>query len=233
MVGDYSGANETHRATNAGLDHAADTLGQELSVSWVATEDLSSPAQLTALKRFDGLVIAPGSPYRSPDGALAAVTFARTGDIPLLGTCGGFQHMIIEYARGVLGAAEAQHAEYNPYASSLFVTPLNCSPAGQSMEVKLRPGSRAASAYGCTATTERYYCNFGLNPERRAELEEGGLLVSGVDQDGQVRLMEVPHLRFFIGTLFVPQATSRPGVPHPLLLGLVKEAARLVGEAGP
>ncbi len=230
VVGDFSADNETHRATNAGLDHAAAILDEDLSISWVGTEDLSSPAQVTALNEFQGLLIAPGSPYRSVEGALAAITFARTRDIPLLGTCGGFQHMVIEYAREVLGAPEAQHAEYDPYASSLFITPLSCSLAGQSTEVKLYPGSRAAEAYGGTTTTERYYCDFGINPDRRVELEEAGMLVSGVDHDGEVRVMEIAELRFFLGTLFVPQASSRPGCPHPLVRALLASAIEVESE---
>lgn len=124
------------------------------------------------------------------------------------------------------GSVDAAHAEYDPYASNLIVTPLACSLAGKEMEVDLLPESRAASGYGTTRARERYYCNFGLNPERLPELISAGLAITGFDQDGEPRVIELPTLHFFVGTLFVPQAVSTPGRPHPLLLALVKAASR-------
>jgi CTP synthase (UTP-ammonia lyase) len=231
VVGDYSEANHNHVATTEALAHAAEVLEEGVDVSWVATTDIGvGSATDSALSGFAGLLIAPGSPYASMEGALAAITFARSHDTPLLGTCGGFQHILIEYARNVAGIPDAQHAEYDPYASGLFVTPLSCSIAGTQMEVRLRPGSEAASAYGSTDAVERYYCNFGLNPDYRSVLEDAGLRVSGEDENGEVRVMEIPSLRFFLGTLFVPQASSLPGLPHPLIVELVKAATRSLVE---
>ena len=150
---------------------------------------------------------------------------ARRHDVPLLGTCGGFQHVVIEYARGVLGVAEAQHAEYHPYASTLFVTPLSCSLAGQEMTVAVRPGTRAGDAYGSVTVTERYYCNFGLDPDRVDDLVSGGLCVSGTDHLGEVRIVELRRHPYFVATLFVPQARSTPAAPHPLVTAFVAAAA--------
>jgi len=133
-------------------------------------------------------VCAPWSPYKSLDGALRAIRFAREADVPLLGTCGGFQHVVIEYARNVLGFEDAQHAEYDPYTSELFVSELSCSLAGKRMEVRLADGSRAAQFYDGTEATEEYYCNFGLNPEHQRLLHAGGLRVVGTDQDGEARV---------------------------------------------
>src|SRR5262249_33544220 len=161
-------------------------------------------------------------------GALAAIRLAREEGVPLIGTCAGFQHVVIEYARTVLGVAGAQHAEYDPDASTLFVTPLVCSLVGQRMDVRLVPGSRAAEAYGADVVEERYYCTFGLNPERRALLHSRGLRVVGVDAaDGDARLVEIPEHPFFLATLFVPQTRSEPGRPHPLVTAFVRAAARV------
>ena len=104
---------------------------------------------------------APTAVWRAP---LDAIGVARRGDVPLFGTCAGFQHVVLEYARRVLGCADAAHAEYDPSASLLFITALSCSLVGTTMVVHLQPGSRAALAYGATEAVERYYCNFGLNP---------------------------------------------------------------------
>src|SRR5271155_2187758 len=102
-----------------------------------------------------------------------------------LGTCGGFQHLVLEFARNVMGIQDASHAETDPYASCLFITPLGCSLAGKTMEVTLKSGSRAATACQSTHTSEQYYCNFGLNPEYHRQLEEHGLAITGVDENGE------------------------------------------------
>ena len=225
MVGDYDQANSTHRATDAALEHAAAALGIDTESSWIATDSVVSEEDVSA-GGFDGLLIAPGSPYRSMDGALRTIEFARTNDVPLLGTCGGFQHVVLEFARNVLGISDANHAEYDPYASKLFITPLSCSLAGLEMEVRIRPGTRARHAYGRRAATERYYCNFGLNPEYEKTLLAAGLVVSGEDQDGEARIVELPEKSWFVATLFVPQMNSTPAEAHPLISALVAEAAR-------
>jgi CTP synthase (UTP-ammonia lyase) len=131
---------------------------------------------------------------------------------------------IIEYARNVLEFEDAHHAEYDPYASELFVTKLSCSPAGQRMEVRLADGSRAAQFYERTETAEEYYCNFGLNPEHQRLLHDGGLRVVGTDQDGEARVLELPDRRFFVATLFVPQLRSSPASPHPLITAYLRAA---------
>jgi len=223
VVGDYDPGFPPHPATDASLRHSAARLGVELETRWLGTRSLES-ADVAQIASHDALLCAPGSPYRSLDGALWGVRVAREHDLPFLGTCGGFQHAVIEYARNVLGFEDAQHAEYNPYASKLFISELACSLAGQTMEVRLAPDSRAASLYGATRTRERYYCDFGLNPEHRAALEAGGLRVSGSDQDGEARVLELPGHRFYLATLFVPQSRSSPDAPHPLLTGLLQAA---------
>ena len=223
VVGEHDPRNETHVATDDALGHSAAALGVAIEATWVSTADLAEPG--ADVERFDGLVIAPGSPYRSLAGALCAIEHARRHDVPLLGTCGGLQHVVLEYARNVLGVGDAQHAEYDPYASTLFVTPLSCSLAGQTMTVDIRTGTRAAAAYGAATATERYYCNFGLNPAYVDDLASAGLCVSGTDDLGEVRIVELPDLRFFLATLFVPQASSTPERPHPLVTAFVAAAA--------
>jgi len=224
IVGDYQATNETHLATTASIGHSAEAAGLMIDVSWVPTAAVASD-QEAALNGFQALLIAPGSPYESMDGALEAIRVARTRGVPLLGTCGGFQHVVLEFARNVLGVVDADHAEYDPSASNLFITPLSCSLAGQQMDVELRPGTLAATTYGSLTATERYYCNFGLNPERLPALVSGGLVVSGEDHNGEVRIMELPGHRFFVATLFVPQASSTADRPHPLVSAFVRAAA--------
>ena len=223
VVGDFRPEAETHHATTAALHHSADALGTECDVRWIATDAIDPDrTDVDPLDGCGGLVVAPGSPYASIDGALAAISRARVEGIPLLGTCGGFQHVVLEFARNELGIVDAAHTEYDPNASELFITPLSCSLAGRSFEVTIASPSVAADAYGSTNVTERYYCNFGLDPAHLPLLVEGGLRVSGTDQDGEPRILELPDHPFFVATLFVPQTSSRPGVPHPLVRTFVE-----------
>jgi len=223
VVGDYDATKPTHLATDAAIAHASERLGLSCETTWLATDEISSRG-LDMLAGFDGLIIAPGSPYRSCDGALAAIEHARVRDIPLLGTCGGFQHVVLEFARNVLGFGDAEHAEYDPYASKLFITPLTCSVAGQTMTVHIEAGSRAARAYRQPTAVEQYYCNFGLNLEYLNDLEIGGLQVTGTDQNGEPRILELADRRFFVATLFVPQTSSTTNSPHPLIVAFVVAA---------
>lgn len=222
IIGDRDPAFTPHRATDDALTHSAAALQRTVAVEWLPTDTLAAAPERVA--RFDGLICAPGSPYRSLDGALAAIRYARTSDVPLLGTCGGFQHVVLEYARNVLGVTDAAHAEYDPYASNLFVDVLTCSLAGRTMEVHFAPRSRVAAAYGRRTADERYYCDFGLTQEAAAALDAGGLHVTGVDHDGEPRVVELPGHRFFVATLFVPQTSSTSVRPHPLVTGLLAAA---------
>jgi CTP synthase (UTP-ammonia lyase) len=110
------------------------------------------------------------------DKTLWAIRYARENDIPCFGTCGGFQHIIIEYARNVLGFKDAQHAEYDPYASKFFISKLDCSLAGREMTLNFVAESQVASIYGAVTAIEQYYCNFGVNPECIPLLISSGIL---------------------------------------------------------
>ncbi|MGO9873057.1 MAG: glutamine amidotransferase-related protein [Acidimicrobiia bacterium] len=223
VVGDYEASKPTHLATDEAIAHASKQHGSAFDTTWISTDEISKRG-VDVLAGFDGLIIAPGSPYRSCEGALAAIEHARVHDIPLLGTCGGFQHVVLEFARDVLGFEDAAHAEYDPYASKLFITPLTCSVAGQAMMVQIKAGSRAGRAYGQPTAVEQYYCNFGLNLEYLADLVNAGLRVTGTDQNGEPRIVELPDRRFFVATLFVPQTSSTPNSTHPLIVAFVAAA---------
>jgi CTP synthase (UTP-ammonia lyase) len=134
--------------------------------------------------------------------------------------------MILEYARNVLGFKDAQHAEYDPYASQLFISQLTCSLAGREMRLSFGEGSKVASIYGALSATEQYYCNFGVNPQYVPLFRKGPLVVSGSDEEGEVRVIELPKHPFYVATLFVPQMRSAPGKPHPLVMEFLRAALR-------
>jgi CTP synthase (UTP-ammonia lyase) len=220
LLGEYTPTFPPHVATQAAIRHSCACTGAEVHAEWVATSTIDADL----FERFSALWIAPGSPYRDLEKTLWAIRLARENGVPCFGTCGGFQHMILEYARNVLGFRDAQHAEYDPYASDLFISGLACTLAGRVMNLRLLPGSRVAEIYGATGAREQYYCNFGVNPERVALLREGPLVISGADQEGEVRVIELPLHPFYIGTLYVPQARSSGQRPHPLVNGFITAA---------
>lgn len=224
VIGDFDSSYAPHVATNNAISHSAKLLGLQAPVTWLATESLET--DLRPVTTADALWCAPGSPYRSLRGALAALRFGREGHVPTLGTCGGYQHIVLEFARNVLGFQDAQHAEYDPYGSRLFISSLTCSLAGLTMPVNLEPGSLAAHCYGECRVYEKYYCNFGLNAAYRTALEEGGLRVTGLDDDEEARVLELPGHPYYIATLFVPQNRSTVEEPHPLVTRLLSEAAK-------
>lgn len=218
IVGEYYDNFEPHLSLNRSLDYLSEEYNFEYE--WIGTERIGREKE-KLLKRYSGIWSAPGSPFKSLEGALYAITFARLRDVPHLGTCAGFQHALIEFARNVLGIADAQHEEYDSKSSSLFVSKLACSLAGKTMDVWLKNGTIAHNLYGVNKTKENYYCNFGINPAFRQYLTHPKIIVSGVDQDDEIRIIEMPTNRFFLITLFVPQARSLPGSPHPVIKGFL------------
>jgi CTP synthase (UTP-ammonia lyase) len=149
LIGDRHDDVVAHRAIPLALGMAAESCGVEIEPIWVPTEQVGDGA---ALAEFDGLWCVPASPYRSMDGALSAIRVARERHIPFLGTCGGFQHAMIEYARNVLGWADAEHAETAPQATRQVIVPLLCSLVEVTDAVQLAADSRLAQAYGATAS---------------------------------------------------------------------------------
>jgi CTP synthase (UTP-ammonia lyase) len=221
VVGDYGAERPTHKATQQALEHA---VQPPLRFEWLASER-AAELDDAELASYAGLLISPGSPYRSMDGALRAIRVAREQAVPLLGTCGGFQHVAVEFARDVLGIEDADHEEMNPGARALAVVRLPVSLADQEHEVFFASGSRVAAIYGASVAVEPFFCSFGLNPEYRLQAEEKGLVVSGTSADAAARVFELPEHPFFVATLYVPQARYGSDDPHPLVTAFVAAAA--------
>ncbi len=163
LIGDYDPAVKAHQAIPKALELAAASLTCQVEPVWLATPLLENNTE-SQLSAFKGIWCVPNSPYASMEGALRAIRFARESGCPFLGTCGGFQHAVIEYARNVLGLREADHAESNANAALPLMTRLACSLVGARGGVRLRAGSRLDAIYGRSEIAENYHCNFGLNP---------------------------------------------------------------------
>ena len=205
LVGDRSDDVPAHVAIPPALRGAGRRLGVAVEPVWLPTDDLPDDDALAA---FDALWCVPASPYRDMDGALRAIRVAREHERPFLGTCGGFQHALLEWARDVAGLATAEHAESSPEADTHVIVPLACSLLGVEGPIRLQPGSRAALLMGTTASTERYFCSYGLSPRFAPQLLGGPLVATGWDDDGDVRVVELHGHPFFLATLFQPERSS-------------------------
>ena len=219
LIGDYNPDVIAHQAIPVALQQAATALDLSVHVQWLDTDTLTSTS---ALHGFDGFWCVPASPYRDTDGALRAIRFAREQGRPFLGTCGGFQHAVLEYARNVLGWADAEHGELAPDAERVVIAPLSCSLVNASGTVRLAPYTRMAQAYGRLDIHEGYHCRYGINPEFADALLEGNLIPSGNDLAGDLRALELLDHPFFVATLFQPERAALKGVTPPLALALLK-----------
>jgi CTP synthase (UTP-ammonia lyase) len=127
LVGDYDEGVPAHQAIPVALDRVAGETGIVVEFHWLPTPEVGDGAGLQA---FDGIWCVPASPYRDMNGALTAIRYARENQVPFLGTCGGFQHALLEYARNYLGWSDAEHAETAPDSARAIITPLSCSLGG-------------------------------------------------------------------------------------------------------
>lgn len=222
IIGEFDSNFRPHVATNEALEHVRAFLKEEFQVAWVSTEYVEKNFE-EVIRKYQGFWIAPGSPYKSMLGALKLIEYARVHQKPTLGTCGGFQHMAIEFARNVLNIEDAEHAEYDPYASRLVVNPLSCDLKGEPLQIDLiHSDSKVYQIYGTDKIQEKYYCNFGLNPEYQEDFDKKGFRVVGSDEHQEARILELDKHSFFVATLFVPQDNSSFEKPHKLVLEFIR-----------
>lgn len=226
LVGDRSTAVRAHER----IPQIASRY-DDVDLHWLSTAGLV-PAEATA---FDGVWVVPGSPYADEERVVSTIHAARTGGTPLLGTCGGYQHMVLEFARNVAGVA-ARHAE-SPVpgepdgapASTALITELACSLKGRSGQVDVVPGSRAAAALG-EQSFERFHCSFGLTAAAAEPLVAAGLLVTGTSPEGEPRVVELPGDTFWLGTAFQPELADAQ--PHAVVDAFVTAARARAAERG-
>ena len=234
ILGDFNPEFRSHHATNEALQHAAAKLNLPVESAWISTPSVLEPEAQRTLESFDGIWAAPGSPYKSFDGMLKGIEFARRRDWPFLGTCGGFQYALIECARNVLGIKDADTAENNSGSKNIVIYPVACAVpkrakdaprlSGPIPEIRLRPGSYLQSFYMKDTVEEEFFCNFEVNPDYEWAAMEAGFPVVARGPQGEIRAIESPTHLFYIATLFQPQLSSKPKKPHPLVLAFVQAA---------
>ena len=225
LIGDYNPAVKAHQAIPLALSFAREPDEDSCEWEWLHTSDLSiDPSK--QLGRFQGIWCVPASPYANTRGAIASIRYARESGTPFLGTCGGFQHAMLEYAGSVWGIERPLHAELDPAAMDPVIAPLECSLVEQTGDVHFDPRSRVGQIYGVDSAREGYHCRYGLSPRYRDRLANGPMRASAWDSTGDVRAVELDGHPFFIATLFQPERSALAGRPHPLIRAFADAARR-------
>jgi CTP synthase (UTP-ammonia lyase) len=218
LVGDFNVSVIAHNA----VPQALRLTGIDITPVWFHTSAISDPESQFA--DFDGIWCVPASPYANTEGALSAIRYARERGRPFLGTCGGFQHALLEYARNVCGLHQAANAETDPGAALRLIAPLACSLIEKSDDMLLTDGL-LGQAYGQSRITEGYHCSYGLNRDYEALLFSGDLRVTARDLAGEVRGVELSGHPFFAATLFQPERRALRGETPPLVAAFVSALA--------
>jgi CTP synthase (UTP-ammonia lyase) len=211
VVGEHNNAYPTHRA----LDEALNLFPADVEPVWVRTDD---PRLDAAVAHSAGVWLVPGTPYADDEAALRVISHARTTNQPFLGTCGGFQYAVMEFARHVAGFDRAAHAEVDPSAECLAITALGCSLVGTITRVQARPDTMLAAICGEHPFDGMHWCNYAVSETLLPQLQAAGLVVNSDSTEAGPEGIELGELDFFVATLFQPQWGAGPGTPlHPLI----------------
>jgi CTP synthase (UTP-ammonia lyase) len=223
LVGDRDESVTAHRAIPRALDLAARSVGVEVAPVWLHTASLGK-SMAGDVSTCDGVWCIPASPYANTHAALRAIRFARESARPFLGTCAGFQHALLEYARAAWGVIEPAHAELYPGAIDPVIAPLACALVEQTGAVRFAGDSRIARAYGQERAVEGYHCRYGLGARYVRRLDKGPMRATGWDDAGEVRSIELEGHPFFVATLFQPERAALEGRTPPIVRAFLEAA---------
>ncbi|MBU0491353.1 MAG: CTP synthase [Chloroflexi bacterium] len=236
IVGKYVSLPDAYMSVREALLHAGVYHGRSVKVHWIDSEEVTpeNVGELLRARSVSGVVVPGGFGPRGIAGKIAAAQYAREHRLPYLGLCLGMQVMAIEYARHVLGWADAHSTEFDPDTThpvlDLMPDQRDLREMGGTMRLGVYPcrlvlGTRAAAAYGVPEVHERHRHRYEVNNAVRDVLAEAGLIPSGLSPDGRlVEVMEVVDHPWMVGSQFHPEFTSRPERPHPLFRELVAAA---------
>jgi CTP synthase (UTP-ammonia lyase) len=221
LVGDFDPEVTAHQAIEKSFRLAEAPASLPVAPAWLPTESIQAGDE-SVFERFQGVWCVPASPYRNTDGALWAIRHAREHSVPFLGTCGGFQHAVLEYARNVLGLKEAGHAELDPDAALSIVHRMECALVEKTQTIFVEPEHSFRRLYGAARGVEGFRCRFGLNPRYADLFKNSALETVATDETGAVRAVALKGHPFFIGTLFQPERSALSGSLHPLVEAFFK-----------
>jgi CTP synthase len=235
VVGKYVTMPDAYLSVAESIRHAGFAVGATTKIEWLEAERVPSEIDAERIRQLDGIIVPGGFGERGVEGMIAAARIARDYDIPFLGICLGMQVMVVEFARHVLGLADAHSTEISLSTSApviaLMAEQMDITDLGGTMRLGACPamldeGSIVAGLYGTTVVSERHRHRYEFNSRYRGQFEAAGMRCSGNSPDGRlVEFVELTDHAFFVGTQAHPEFKSRPDRPHPLFLGLVKAAA--------
>ena len=221
LIGERDLAKPAHAGIEASLALYERQTGRPVSFRWIPTTALTSDRAPDLLGDATGVWCVPGSPYADTAGALRAIGYARQRPCAFLGTCGGFQHALMEYGGAVLGR-KAVHQELDGGAADPLIMKLSCSLAGVQARVLAPPGSWYERVVGAADSVEEFNCNYGLSAAFEPYFVGSGLEFVARDEAGQVRAFRLRDHPFFVGTLFQPERRALRGSLHPLVHAFIE-----------
>ena len=240
LAGKYVELRDAYFSVREALCHAALHHNRKINMLWVQSEDLENEDCEAVLRSAQGIIVPGGFGTRGIEGMIKAATYARTNKIPYLGLCLGLQVMVIDFTRFVLDSSRANSTEFDPGTPHPVIDLL---PEQRGVESKggtmrlgnypcqLVPGTHAASAYGESLINERHRHRFEFNNEYRQQLQEGGMIYSGLSPDGNlVEICELANHPWMLSCQFHPEFASRPHRPHPLFRDFIGAAKEILLE---
>ncbi len=234
LVGKYVDLPDAYLSVVEALKHGGLAGGAAVDVRWIPSDELPGLMGASYLEDLHGIVVPGGFGLRGVEGKILSIRHARENGIPFLGLCLGLQSAVIEFSRNVVGLTSAHSTEFDPTSPhpviALMEEQEDIEDMGGTMRLglyacRLAEGSLARALYGEEVIYERHRHRWEVNNKYRTQLEEAGLLLSGMSPDRHlVEVIELPSHPFFIATQFHPEFKSRPDAPHPLFAGLVEAA---------
>lgn len=232
LVGKYISLHDAYISVVEALKHGGVANNADVHIHWVDSEYVSKYNAAEIFKDIDAIIIPGGFGERGIEGMICSIQYARENKIPYFGICLGMQLTIIEYARNVLGYADAHSHEFSQTTKHPVIHIMpdqdGITDLGGTLRLGAYPcvladGSKAKELYHEKLIHERHRHRYEVNNEYRTELTENGMLLSGASPDGRIiEMIEIPEHPWFIGTQAHPEFKSRPNKPHPLFRGFIK-----------
>jgi len=226
LIGERDEGKRAHLGIEASFALYNRHARRDMRFEWVRSDALVKRAADEVLAGAGGIWCTPGSPYASTEGALRAIAHARVSRTPFIGTCGGFQHALMEYFATVLKRS-AVHQELEPGADSPLISRLSCSLVGAKGKVLAKPGSAYAALMGGLESEEDFNCNYGMAGEYETAFEGSEIEFVARDEAGRVRVFWHRQHPFFVGSLFQPERKAFSGRIHPLVNAFIEQTAGL------
>jgi len=234
IVGKYTDLKESYKSLNEALMHGGIANDVRVTLKYVDSQEVEAQGAPALLGDVDAVLVPGGFGVRGTEGKIAAVRYARERKVPFFGICLGLQMAVVEFARDVLGLANANSVEFDERTPhpviSLLESQAQVQDKGGTMRLGaygcvLKSGSLAARLYGKDQVSERHRHRYEVNNAYRSRLSDGGLVVSGHNAElNLVEMIELPDHPYFIGCQFHPEFKSKPFAPHPLFSGFIRAA---------